>query len=98
MRMSMSGLLALKRVQARDQPHRRERGKDGQGHAFAARAGQLDRPRVAQKQAHAHLALQRLDLPAHGRLRQRHLLGRCAKIQMLTCNTRTESIETDLRR
>jgi hypothetical protein len=40
------------------------------------------RARVAQEQAHAHLFFQRLDLPADGRLGERHLLGRGAEIQV----------------
>ena len=47
-----------------------------------AGGGQLHRAGVAQKQGHAHLVFQRLDLPADGRLRQRHFLGRHAEIEM----------------
>jgi hypothetical protein len=45
-------------------------------------AGQLHRPGVAQKQGHAHLFFQRLDLPADGGLGQRHFFGRRAEVQV----------------
>ena len=45
-------------------------------------AGQLHGPRMAQEQCHTHFFFQRLDLAAHGRLRERQLIGCGAEVQV----------------
>ena len=68
-----------------DDAHRRvhalQRGGDG-AQQLGAGSAHFHRPRMAQKQGHAHLVFQRLDLAAHRGLGQGQLFGGSAKVQV----------------